>query len=100
LEAWVQIEWDSRRLGVSELADYAKSTGTAMFSYSENKAGYVVGTQGALQVLEGKKSSMTLSRIQDGKLGFEWSCHSTMEDRLSELVEYRKSRALQRSSDL
>jgi hypothetical protein len=57
----------------SELADYCKIHGHSnVQDLQRSKAGYVVGTQEPLQVLEGKKSSMTLSRIQGG-IGFQWN---------------------------
>jgi hypothetical protein len=95
------FEWDSRGTAwedrLSELADYRKIHGHCNVpkSASENpKLGIWVGNQRKQYRLhlEGKISSMTLSRIQEleglvfegGNLGATW------EDRLSELADYRK----------
>jgi hypothetical protein len=94
-------EWDSRGTAwenrLSELADYRKIHGNCNVPriYSENsKLATWVATQKNHHRfhLEGKKSSMTLSRIQGlESLGFEWSSHGTAwEDRLSELTDYCK----------
>jgi hypothetical protein len=94
-------EWDSRGTAwenrLSELADYRKIHGNCNVPriYSENsKLATWVATQKNHHRfhLEGKKSSMTLSRIQGlESLGFEWSNHGTAwEDRLIELDEYHK----------
>jgi hypothetical protein len=85
---------------LSELADYRKSYGHCNVPrrYSEkNKLATWVAKQRAQYKLhlKGKASSMTLSRIQElESLGFEWdrssASTSSWEDRLSELVDYRK----------
>jgi hypothetical protein len=85
--------WEDR---LSELADYRKIYGHCNVprKYNENtKLGKWVATQRSNYRLhrEGKKSFMTLSRIQElGSLGFDWGvCRNTWEDRLSELADYR-----------
>jgi hypothetical protein len=81
---------------LSELGDYCKIHGhcNVPMSYSENtKLARWVGSQKTNYRfhLEGKKSPMTLSRIQELEgLGFEWSySKAAWEDRLSELANYR-----------
>jgi hypothetical protein len=81
---------------LSELADYRKSNGHCNVPqrYIENtKLGTWVAKQrhqyGLHQV--GKKSSMTISRIQQlERLGFKWRTYRVWEDHLSELADYRK----------
>jgi hypothetical protein len=93
----------SREGHLSELADYRKIHGHCNVprNFSENsKLGKWAETQRANYMLhlEGKTSSITFSRIQELEfLGFEWNLvtwrdriSATWEDRLSELVEYRK----------
>jgi hypothetical protein len=87
-------KWEDR---LSELADYRKIHGhcNVPHSCSENpKLGIWVGTQRQQYRLhvEGKRSYLTLSRIQElESLGFEWgSCQIAWGDRLSELADYRK----------
>jgi hypothetical protein len=95
------FEWDSRGAAwadrLSELSDYRKIHGHCNVPnrYSGNtKLGTWVGGQRALYRLhlEGKTSSMTLSRIQAlESLGFKWdSLGAFWKDRLSELADYRK----------
>jgi hypothetical protein len=86
--------WEAR---LSELADYRKIHGhcNVPANYSEkSKLGNWVSTQRTQYRLhlEGKTSSMTLSRIQElESLGFEWVIYDTAwENRLSELADYRK----------
>jgi hypothetical protein len=90
----VNTAWEDR---LSELADYRKIYGHCNVpkNYSENtKLGSWVGSQKKQYRLhkDGKTSPMTLSRIQElESLGFEWGvCVTPWEDRLSELVDYRK----------
>jgi hypothetical protein len=101
----LDFEWKCKRsLGsvwgdsLSELAFYRKIHGhcnVPQKRYSEqSKLGNWVGTQKKQYNLhvKGKRSSMTLSRIQQLEgLGFEWDNHSAAwGDRLSELADYRK----------
>jgi hypothetical protein len=87
--------WEGR---LSELADYRKIQGhcnvpTANYSENPQLANWVGRQRNQYRLqLEGKTSSMTLSRIQAlESLGFKWDCSgATWEDRLSELAEYRK----------
>jgi hypothetical protein len=87
--------WEDR---LSELASYFKEHGhcNVPHNYNENpQLGAWVRTQRAQYRyhLEGKISNMTLSRIHElDSLSFEWviSVTATWEDRLSELVDYRK----------
>jgi hypothetical protein len=88
--------WEIR---LSELADFRKIHGhcNVPSGYSKNALlGRWVTSQKTLYRfhLEGKTSSMTLSRIKGlGSLGFEWRVGLTAwEDCLSELAEYRKTR--------
>jgi hypothetical protein len=91
--AWSVI-WEDR---LSELANYRKIHGhcNILYKYSKNYklAQWVVTqrTQYRLQ-LEGKRSPMTIFRIQElESLGFEWDRYGTSwEDRLSELADYHK----------
>jgi predicted chitinase len=82
---------------LSELAEYRKIHGHCNVpkGYSENtKLGTWVSKQRKKYKLhlQGKQSSMTLSRIQTlESFGFEWdSLGAAWADRLSELAEYRK----------
>jgi hypothetical protein len=95
------FEWGSRGTAwedrLSELAEYRKVHGHCNVScrYSENiKLGTWVETQRSQYSLhlKGKTSHMTLPRIQAlENLGLQWVSRGTAwEDRLSELVEYRK----------
>ena len=94
---WARYDtvWEDR---LSELADYHKIHRPCNVPQrcSENsKLGTWVSNQRTQYRLhlEGKKSHMTLSRIQELEdIGFEWGRHhvAPWEDRLSELVEYRK----------
>jgi hypothetical protein len=74
------------------LPNIAKSTVARVpTSYKENtRACYWVGTQKAIQVVEGKKSYHS-ARIQAlESMGFEWIGHNyRLGDRLSELADYR-----------
>jgi hypothetical protein len=86
--------WEDR---LSELADYRKIHGNCNVprNYNKNvKLATWVGNQRAQYrwKLEGKTSTMTLSRIQQMEsLGFEWDSRgAAWEVRLSELVDYRK----------
>jgi hypothetical protein len=86
--------WDGR---LSELADYRKLHGhcNAPQNDSENpKLGKWVSKQRTEYKLhlEGKRSSITPSRIKElESLSFEWDSYgAAWEDRLSELVDYRK----------
>jgi hypothetical protein len=86
--------WESR---LSHLADYRKIHGHCNVPYNcrENtKLASWVGRQRYTYRLhlEGKTSSMTLSRIQAlESMGFEWGdSRTSCEDRLSELADYRK----------
>jgi hypothetical protein len=61
---------------LSELADYRKSTGTAMFlnRYSENiKLGIWSNPKESIQVAPKEKSRMTTPVSRHWKLGFEWT---------------------------
>jgi hypothetical protein len=75
------VPWEDR---LNELADFRKIHGhcNVPYNYSENtKLGRWVGTQGKQYRfhLKGKKSQMTLSRIQElERLGFEWSRYGTV----------------------
>jgi hypothetical protein len=95
------FEWSSHgtawedRLG--ELADYCKEHGHCNVpeSYSERRklAKWVANQRRHYRLhLQGKKSPMTLSRVQAlESLGFEWDTYGTAwEDRLNELADYRK----------
>jgi hypothetical protein len=95
------FEWDSHGAAwedrLRELADYRKIHGHCNVpkDYSKNtKLATWAKTQRYQYKLhlEGKRSSMTLSRIQKlESLGFEWRvCVIAWEDRLSELADYRK----------
>jgi hypothetical protein len=94
------FEWDCYNAAweyrLSELADYRKIQGHCNVPryYSKNtKLGSWVFSQRSQYKLhlEGKKSPMTLTRIQELEcLGFKWVCVTTWEDRLSELAGYRK----------
>jgi hypothetical protein len=92
---WDMISaWEDR---LSELAEYRKIHGhcNVPAKYCENaKLANWVNTQRKQYNwhLEGKRSPMTLSRIQElESLGFEWGCvNAAWEDRLSELADYRK----------
>jgi hypothetical protein len=98
VETSVQQWRDSTREDrLSELADYRKIHGHCNVpkNCSENsKLAYWVGTQKTQYRFhrEGKRSSLTLSRIQELEgLGFEWRSHgATWEERLSELANYRR----------
>jgi hypothetical protein len=86
--------WEDR---LSELADYQKSHGHCNVprNYIENTklATWVAHQRGDYRLhKEGKTSPMTTFRIQElESLGFEWGvCITVWEDRLSELVDYRK----------
>jgi hypothetical protein len=86
--------WEDR---LSELADYRKIHGHCNVpdNYIENtKLGSWVGIQrrNYRLHLEGKKTFITLSRIQElESLGFEWNSYgATWKDRLSELAAYRQ----------
>jgi hypothetical protein len=86
--------WQCR---LSELTDYRKIHGNCNVprKYSENlKLGYWVENQRSQyrSHLNGNKSSMTLSRIQElESLGFEWDSNgAAWEERLGELADYRK----------
>jgi hypothetical protein len=88
--------WEAR---LKDLADYRKIHGHCNVPnrYSENtKLGLWVSRQRNQHKLhlEGKTSSMTLSRIQElESLGFEWGARLftvPWEDRLKELADYRK----------
>jgi hypothetical protein len=86
--------WEDR---LSELADYRKIHGhsNVPYNYSENvKLAEWVHTQRTQHRfhVEGNRSSMTLSRIQElESLGFDWKGFSiAWDDRLSELADYRK----------
>jgi hypothetical protein len=86
--------WEDR---LSELAAYRKIQGhcNVPTNYTENtKLAKWVGSQryNYRLHLEGKTSSMTLSRIQAlESMGFEWDVSlTTWEDRLSELADYHK----------
>jgi hypothetical protein len=86
--------WEDR---LSELSNYRKTRGHCNVpqNYSENtKLSNWVGHQRCQYrwKLEGKTSSMTLSRIQQlESLGFEWDSRgTTWEDRLIELAAYRE----------
>jgi hypothetical protein len=86
--------WEDR---LSELADYRKFHGHCNVPRNcseRSKLARWVTTQRTQYNLhiEGKKSSMTLSRIQElERMGFEWGvCVTAWEDRLSELADYRK----------
>jgi hypothetical protein len=88
------VTWEDR---FSELADYRKIQGHCNFPthYSENiKLARWVNNQKCQYRLhlEGKKSHITVLRIQElESLGFEWGCSSaTWEVRFSELADYRK----------
>jgi hypothetical protein len=90
----VCVTWEDR---LSELADYRKIHGHCNVpkNYSEStKLGDWVANQRSTYRLheEGKKSYMTLSRIQELKsFGFEWDIYSTAwQARLSELTDYCK----------
>jgi hypothetical protein len=94
IQQWRVSAWEGR---LSELADYCKIHGHCNVprNYIENtKLANWVGTQRKdyKSQLEGKTSSMTLSRIQELEtLGFVWDCSDApWEDRLSELANYRK----------
>jgi hypothetical protein len=87
--------WEDR---LSELADYRKIHGHCNVPerYSENiQLGAWVQTQRTQykMLLEGKKSQMTLSRVQELE-GLRWRganvCSGSWEARLSELADYRK----------
>jgi hypothetical protein len=83
--------WEDR---LSELADYRKIQGHCNVPkiYKENWAKYGSIPKGALQVAPRRKEIvMTFPRIQElESLGFEWNSHRRLEDRLSELADYRK----------
>jgi hypothetical protein len=86
--------WEER---LSELTDYRKIHGHCNVPrfYSENvKLATWVKFQRSTYKLkvEGRTSSMTLSRIQAlERLGFQWDCYgAAWEERLSELADYRK----------
>jgi predicted chitinase len=86
---------NARRL--SELAEYRRLHGHCNVPnrYSENTkmAHWVVTQRKQYKVYqEGKKSSLTLSRIQElENMGFEWDVLGvTWQSRLSELADYRK----------
>jgi hypothetical protein len=96
------FEWDSYDATCEdrliELADYRKIHGHCNVpqNYIENSklANWVTNQRRNYRLhREGKKSPMTLSRIQAlESLGFEWSkvCFTAWEDRLRELADYRK----------
>jgi hypothetical protein len=95
------FEWDSNGAAwedrLNELADYRKIHGHCNITKNDSgntKLGNWVSTQRSQYKfhLEGKKSCMTYSRIQELEgLGFEWrGCLPVWEDRLSELADYRK----------
>jgi hypothetical protein len=82
---------------MTELADYRKihEHCNVPKNYSENtKLAYWVAHQRQHYKLhlQGKRSSMTLPRIQElESLGFEWNGHGTVWDaRMNELADYRK----------
>jgi hypothetical protein len=86
--------WEDR---LRQLADYHKIHGhcNVPHNYSKtNKLSWWVSSQRTQYRLhqEGKKSLITLSRIQElESLGFRWKFHSaTWEVRLNELADYRK----------
>jgi hypothetical protein len=97
--------WEDRLI---ELADYRKIHGHCNVpkNYSENRklATWVSNQRTKYRLYqEGKRSPMTLSRIQAlESLGFEWDSRgATWEDRLIELADYRKNpRALRCSLQL
>jgi hypothetical protein len=84
---------------LSELADYRKIQGTAMFleNYSENtKLAKWVTTQRREYRLSEKEIIYDLPYPGIGKLGFRWGwLPPAGRDRLSELADYRKITALQ-----
>jgi hypothetical protein len=89
--------WEAR---LSELADYRKMQGhcNVPSGYSKNTklANWVAYQRRQYRLhLDGKKSSLTLSRIQElESLGFDWGvCATSWEDRFSELADYRKIHA-------
>jgi hypothetical protein len=95
------FEWDCQGTAwkdrFSELVGYHKIHGHCIVPkcYSENlQLGDWVGRQRENYMLhrEGKKSTMTASRIQAlESLGFEWDCQgAAWKDRFSELVGYHK----------
>jgi transposase-like protein len=88
--------WEGR---LRELADYSKEHGHCNIprSSSENSKlrKWVANQRNKYRLqLDGKTSSMTLSRIRElEKIGFKWRLISVLtawEDRLSELANYRK----------
>jgi hypothetical protein len=86
--------WEDRW---GELAEYRKIQGhcNVPTNYSENAklATWVVNQRSHYRLhVEGKKSLMTLPRIQElERLGFKWSVRvNAWEDCMSELAEYRK----------
>jgi hypothetical protein len=86
--------WEDR---LSELADYRNVPANCNVptSYSENTklANWVTTQRTQYHLhLEGKASQMTTFRIQElESLGFEWANQTAvLEDRLSELADYRK----------
>jgi hypothetical protein len=95
------FEWDTRGAAwqdrLTELADYRKIYGHCNIpeNYSGNaQLGKWVRKQRSnyTQRIKGKKSSITLYRIQElESLGFEWDRFgAAWEDRLRELANYRK----------
>jgi hypothetical protein len=98
-DADADLSAPSWRDHLSELADYRKIHGHCYVpnKYSENSrlATWVANQRQQYTLhLEGKESSMTLSRIQElESLGFKWRVyyvHAAWEDRLSELADYRR----------
>jgi hypothetical protein len=92
--SWPWPSWEDR---LRELADYRKIHGhsNVPIKYSENRQlAQWVRTQRRQYIsrLEGKRSFITLSRIQAlERLDFEWDYRSAAWDEsLSELAEYRK----------
>jgi hypothetical protein len=86
--------WENR---LSELTDFRKKHGhcnaTKMNSENTKLANWVAYQRCQYKAkLKGKKSHMTLSRIQElESLGFDWRvCATPWEDHLSELADFRK----------
>jgi predicted chitinase len=91
---WRVSNWEVR---LSELADYRRIHGHCNVPYTPSKktklGNWVTAQRQQYKLhVEGKLSSMTLSRIQELEgLGFEWNrLGATWEDRLSELADYRE----------
>jgi hypothetical protein len=83
--------WEDR---LSELADYRKIQGHCNVPRNNKEnASWLIGSQpkGALQVARRKEIVYDFPRIQElESLGFEWNGRRRLEDRLSELADYRK----------